>query len=223
MQNWCVLAGVIAVVAFAGGADAALVRLDNPRSGKAAPPPASKAGLAWMPVTGAFGAAANGGWSLANHGAAFSEMPVLNAMPSFADLAGPLRSQGDAAPRSETVAQAPAPAENEAPLLGTGVALNPLTTGSMNPFLDVQQTLGGGWPGNGRWLMGEALAAAPEASTTGLLLTGAGFLWLLRRRNSRLAHAAEAVAGEPGELLRLPASRWRRASEDPAISIWRAS
>lgn len=47
-----------------------------------------------------------------------------------------------------------------------------------------------------RWL-GSAVASVPEASTPGLLLTGLGLLWLLRRRNKLLLGRHPMLQDQP--------------------------
>jgi|GEM_PF-3408399 len=241
MQRLCALAGVIAVVTFSSGVNAALIRMDDSRTGKE-PPTNTRAARQAAPVlTGANAALAGE--------AIYGDVRFLAAKPSFIDMAGGVARQetvsfdsGDDAGRRAADSHrngAPHPLLNAATDDAAGTGLGRAVTS--------------GWAGGGDWLLGRALAGAPEASTTGLLLTGLGLLWLLRRRNSRLQEtAADAVAddaaamegggagamppssdtvvtlsGETGRL-RLPGGptppqlgQLRRQSESPSISIRR--
>jgi len=236
MQRLCALAGVIAAVTFSSGVNAALIRMDDsPHAGKDSATNAARPG----PQNSQPGFAPAG---MQNRGAAYGDAGLVSVMPSFIDLVGgalrrdELSFDGGAHFTHRSGAESSRPASRTAASRAAPLA-------AFNPPVH------SGWSNNGDWLVGQALAAAPEASTTGLLLTGLGLLWLLRRRNSRLQEGAEqsagisqgddaapveentvvTLSGEFGGRLRLPQAqtspprlgRLRRQSGVPSISIRR--
>jgi len=244
MQRLCGLAGVIAAVTFSSGVSAALIRMDDsPHAGKDSPVNTARAGATRAsPQTSQAGFAPAG---MQGRGAAYNDAGLVAVMPSFIDLVGgALRRDELSFDGSAHLARRSSGESwhGESPRAAAG---------DRAPLAAFNPPVHSGWSNNSDYLVGQALAAAPEASTTGLLLTGLGLLWLLRRRNHRLQEVAEEAAdvtqadrimdadvepreravvtlsGEFGGRLRLPRSspprlgRLRRQAGTPSISIRR--
>ena len=197
MQRLCALAGVIAAVTFSSGVNAALIRMDDsPQAGKETPASATRAASRSSPQNGQAGFAPAGmqNRGVAYRGAAYSDGALVAVMPSFIDLVGGALRRDEQSfdggahfARRSGGEASQAGARRDAPRAVAGKMETPLAV--------FNAPVHSGWSNNGDWLVGQALATVPEASTSGLLLTGLGLLWLLRRRNNRLQEV-EAQAAE---------------------------
>lgn len=190
MQRLCGLAGVIAAVTFSSGVNAALIRMDDSHAGKDSPANAARTGAARSsPQINPAGFAPAGMQSRAT---TYSDAGLVAVMPSFIDLVGGALRRDELSFDGSAHFARRSSGESSAPVW-RGESQRAATRGEA-PLAVFNPSVNSGWSNNSDYLVGQALAAAPEASTTGLLLTGLGLLWLLRRRNHRLQEVAEEAA-----------------------------